>query len=156
MTHELQKRDGMTYVKTSGLVTLDERREIIQSLKDPHYLAPTGIVVIDHRDAEIDISLEEAFLFGQQIIQLRNQICIFEVIVIVNDANRAILDMSIMTAVYSGVFIHVCLNYAEALKKTSKACQPCWGKRATELLMKRNTTAVDTKCSKFAPLKPGT
>lgn len=120
MTYQIQTYGGMTEVKTTGAVPLAERLSILKELHKLENYSSTGLLLINHKDATLDMSMEEADAFAQEIADLCIHWPIIGIFVVVNNTNRMVLDMAIGAAKYMGVPIEACESYREALTKSSR------------------------------------
>ena len=113
-----------------------EREAITAQLGEMNALAPIHGLIIDHRRAEFEMSLEEAAIFAESIIRLNAVAPVLFICVVVSEGNRFIVDASVSLAAARGVPIRVYETRSEALGKIAEHFPqfeaPCLNRNAEE------------------------
>ncbi len=117
MAYKIQSSEDKIYVKTDGWISGRERMLIVKKLMGLSDFDMITSLIIDHQDAQIDMTLSDAHKLGQMIVQMSLHKPEMDFFVIASGENRFIVDISAMIAIKSGVNFSVCENRDEALEK---------------------------------------
>jgi len=116
--------DKLIFVESVGDHPLEEREAIVKQLYEMNRNQPNRGVVVDHREAQIDMSPNEAYTFGKLIHHLQTMSLFPMICVVAAESNRFVIDLSATVASSRGVPITVCESRAEAMRKVSRCSSP--------------------------------
>lgn len=118
--YTINTNDETIYVETSGSVSLDDRKAMVSTLAEMTCSRPGRTILIDHTNALIKGTLDEADKFARYLLDIdiwRNADAIY---VMVEDRTqtRMMVDVPAMISMNNNKCIRVCLDLPEVVFKS--------------------------------------
>lgn len=120
MAFNLIFRDQFIAVKTAGRINQKERHSILKEIAEVNKTGPLKGILIDHRDAMMDMSGLASMNFADELVPLKLNKPGLGIYVVASYENRADIDLTVMPAICRGVPIQVCESRDEAVCKMSE------------------------------------
>lgn len=120
MAYQLKSHDKIASVTTAQGIGLMEREAITAHLGELNTHSTVEGIIINHQNAHIDMTLDDAVSFAESIITLHSVKPLLFIYVIASPQNRFIIDTSVSLAAAKGVPIYVCEDESEALNEIER------------------------------------
>ena len=115
MTYLLKSLYKIASVQTLDTLNRIEREAITQKLGELNASSDIRGLIIDHRRAHIEMTIEDAAIFAESVINLHDREPLLFIFVVASPQNRFIIDASVALAAARGVPISVYEDANEAL-----------------------------------------
>ena len=124
--YSIRLNEDAIVVKSSGVLTLDERKLIVGDLMTALDNEVARPVLIDHRDATISGTVQDAMSLSDYIAdsKLLDRVDGVYALVKDNTQSQKMVDITAMASLGLGKPINVCLELAEVMKKSGVTSWP--------------------------------